>query len=310
MTDYYLAIDIGGTRLRTALFPAGSREPVRHERISTRGAGSTLDRLCDLVSRVWPDDGPVRAIGAAAPGPINPRTGVIYAAPNIPGWRNMPLKKELEDHFHVPVELGNDANLAALGEWRFGAGMGCHNLLYLTISTGIGGGVILDDRLVLGEHGLAGELGHITVLPDGPLCGCGQRGHLEAIASGTAIARWAAEQLAAGRQSSLTPDPAPTAKDVSRAAQAGDTLSIEALSRAGHFLGVALADFLHAFNPAMIVLGGGVISSGELFLAPVRQAIYDHVMSPAYVQDLKIVKASLGDDVGLFGALALAASKY
>ena len=149
------------------------------------------------------------------------------------------------DRFNVPVVVGNDANMAAVGEWRYGAGVGHHNLVFLTISTGIGGGVILDDRLVLGERGLAAELGHITVIPDGPLCGCGHRGHIEALSSGTAIARYVSEQLAEGRKSIIKPDPHPTARDVSFAAANGDELAIEAMTRAGKFLGQMIADYLH-----------------------------------------------------------------
>ncbi len=146
----------------------------------------------------------VRAIGVAVPGPLDPVTGVVSFTANIPDWENFPLKDKLEAHFNVPAAVGNDANMAALGEWKYGAGIGHQNLIYITISTGIGSGIISDGRLLLGHRGLAGELGHITVIPEnGPMCGCGKRGHLEAVASGTGIARYVAEQLANGRTSML-----------------------------------------------------------------------------------------------------------
>ncbi len=248
----------------------------------------------------------VCGIGIAAPGPINPQVGIIYSAPNIPGWEQLPLAQILQERFNVPTRLGNDANLAALGEWRYGAGKGHHHLLYLTISTGIGGGVICDDQLLLGHHGLAAELGHVTVLPDGPLCGCGHRGHLEAVASGTAIARYVAEQLAQGVPSSLAEFSNPTGRDISMAAENGDPLAKASLARAGTFIGYALADYLHIFNPSIIILGGGVSRSGPFLIEPLRTSIAQRIISPEYLHGLVITTAALGDDSGLLGALALA----
>jgi glucokinase len=216
------------------------------------------------------------------------------------------VRTYLEEKIDAPVLIGNDANLAALGEWRFGAGVGFHNLIYLTISTGIGAGVIMDDRLILGEHGLAAELGHVTVVPEGPLCGCGQRGHLEAVASGTAIARYVAEKLALGYPSSLASLTNPTAKDVSIAAEKGDELAIRALHHAGTYIGYALADFLHMLNPAIVILGGGVSRAGALLIEPLKAALPERIMNRAYVDNLIITTCALGDNAGLMGALALA----
>ncbi len=309
----YIAVDIGGTRLRVAVYPENSIEPLRQRWIPTQGnaagieSGTALDRLKSLITDLWPEDNEVYAIGAAAPGPLNPMAGILYNAPNIPGWVNLPLRQVLEDHFEVPVALGNDANMAALGEARFGAGIGHRDLIYITISTGIGGGVILDNRLVLGARGLAGELGHVTIVEDGPVCGCGKRGHLEAVASGTAIARYTAKQLLAGRQSSLKQlGPSVTAKDVALAAAGGDELAVEAMKRAGTFMGVALANYLHIFNPTMIILGGGVSRSGPVFMEPMRASMEANVMSPEYLVNLEIKIAALGDNAGLLGSLELA----
>jgi glucokinase len=184
--------------------------------------------------------------------------------------------------------------------------MGHHYLLYLTISTGIGSGIIMADRMIEGAHGLGAELGHITVLPDGPLCGCGKRGHLEAVASGPGIARWVEEQLACGEHSILASNQRLSAKEVAMAAAVGDPLSQRAMQRAGTFIGHALADFLHIFNPTIAIFGGGVSKSGELLLSPLRKALEERVISPRYLQDFKITTAALGDDAGLMGALALA----
>jgi glucokinase len=306
----YIAVDIGGTRLRVAVYEKDQIEPLKQERIATQGPGSPMERLVNLIKHLWPQENDVLAIGAAAPGPINPKTGVLYRAPNIPGWDNLPLRKSLEDAFNIPVAVGNDANMAALGEARFGAGVGHSDLIYITISTGIGGGVILDNRLVLGARGLAAEIGHVTVVPNGPLCGCGKRGHLESVASGTAIARWMREQIASGRSSSLNELKSISAKDVAEAADRGDALAIQAMTQAGTFMGVALADYMHIFNPTMVILGGGVSRSGPNYMEPMKEALYAHVISPKYLEDLEITLAALGDDAGLLGTLELARIRY
>lgn len=304
--EVLVACDIGGTQLRVATFDAVSGEMIQQKRIPTQAAGETaVDRLIGLIRELWPTQGHVRAIGAAAPGFIDPEKGIIYVTPNIPGWNGLPLRKILEDNFDVPVFLGNDANLAALGEWRFGAGRGFHHVLYLTISTGIGGGLVSNDHLLQGSRGLAAEFGHITVDPHGPLCGCGKRGHLEAFASGTGIANYVAEKLSAGAASVFPSNAHPSAKEISHAAAQGDPLSLEAIQRAGAYIGHALADFLHLFNPSIVIIGGGVSHSGEMLFQPMRAALNERVISPEYTKDLQIVNAMLGDDCGLMGALAL-----
>ena len=305
----FIAVDVGGTQLRAASYPEDGLNPIKIDRISTRAANNTpLERLVGLIRSIWPEDQDVASIGVAAPGPINPFEGVIYTAPNIAGWENLPLASHLEKEFKTPVFLGNDANLAALAEWSFGAGQGHNHLIYLTISTGIGGGVIVDGKLLLGAKGLAAEMGHVTLVPDGPLCGCGKRGHLEAVASGTAIARWAREQLAGGSRSEFLQDNNLTTKELATAAKKGDKLAISAFNRAGYFIGLALASFLHIFNPTMVVFGGGVSRSGKLILEPIRDTLQDRVISPQYLDNLTITTAELGDEVGLLGALALARS--
>lgn len=306
MARNYIVADVGGTHIRVACFPVDSQKPADVQRISTVGPDSPHDRLINLIDKVAPKGAEIAAITVAAPGPLDPFAGIVLEAPNIPSWVNLPLRKLLEDQFHVPVAIGNDANLAALGEWRFGAGVGYHNLIYITVSTGIGGGVIIDDRMLLGERGLAAELGHVTVIPDGPLCGCGQRGHLEAIASGPATARWVEDELNQGIPSSLPTNRPITAKDVSEAAGQGDELAKAALQRSGNYLGIAIADYLHIFNPSIVIIGGGVSQSGEIILTPMRSAMEEHVMSKTYLENLTLTTSALGDDVGLIGALALA----
>ncbi len=304
--SHYIAVDIGGTRLRAALYPPEGLTADEVVRIHTQGDETPLERLIDLLADIWPEDGEVKGICVAVPGPTDPYQGVVIDAPNIPGWENLPLQSILEARFNIPVALGNDANMAALGEWRYGAGQGHHDMLYLTISTGIGSGVIVRDKLLLGAHGLAGELGHVTVMMNGPLCGCGQAGHLEALASGTAMLRWVEEQLSRGTPSSLQQDQPLTGKMISLAAELGDELAIQALSRSGTYVGIALASILHIFNPSAVVIGGGVSQSGEFLMDPLRRALEKHVMAPKYLENLTVSRALFGDEAGLIGALSLA----
>jgi glucokinase len=309
--EHYIAVDVGGTRLRAATYPEQGLTADELTRIHTQAEAQTpLERLINLLEDIWPQTGHVRAISVAVPGPTDPFNGVIIEAPNIPGWQNLPLQSILQEHFNVPVALGNDANLAALGEWRYGAGQGHHDMIYLTISTGIGSGVISKDKMLLGARGLAAELGHVTVQMDGPLCGCGQPGHLEALASGTAMLRWVEEQLANGVPSLLADDVDLTGKQISQAAELGDALAIQALGRSGTYMGIALASILHIFNPTVVVIGGGVSQSGDFLLKPLRRALVSHVMAPQYLDNLQVVRALFGDEAGLVGALTLARDLY
>jgi glucokinase len=306
MGKNYIVADVGGTHIRAACFSEGSQEPREKKRISTKGSGSPHERLINLLMSVAPEDEEIASVAVAAPGPTDPFEGIVLEAPNIPGWKNLPLKKLIQECFDCPVAIGNDANLAALGEWRFGAGVGHANLIYITVSTGIGGGVIIDNKLLLGNKGLAAELGHVTVIPDGPLCSCGQRGHLEAVTSGPTIARWVEQELSQGIPSVLSDKRPITAREVSTAASQGDELAKAALARSGSYLGMAIANYLHIFNPTAVIIGGGVSQSGEAFFGPLRSVMSEHVMSQKYLENLTLAKASLGDEVGLMGALALA----
>jgi glucokinase len=304
-----ITIDIGGTQLRVATFSGGSTTPLKVIRTSTRKKNEkVIDRLLAAIDSVWPEE-PVSAISAACPGPVDPTQGVIISTPNIPGWINFPFVDLFRKKYHVPVFLENDANLAAVGEWRYGAGQGHNDILYLTISTGIGGGVICGGHLLTGCRGLAAELGHLTVLPRGPRCSCGQRGHLEAVASGPAIAGYVMKHIAGGRLSILSRNSRITATDVAVAARQGDALSLEAFAYAGNHLGRAVADYLHIFNPSILIFGGGVSQSGPLLFDPMKKALAGHVMDAAYLDNLQITNAMLGDNAGLLGALAQAIFK-
>jgi glucokinase len=308
--DVFIVSDIGGTQMRVAAYEADTLIQVAHKRIPTqRNNQLPTDRLIQLISEIGRDY-TIRAIGIAAPGFLDPKEGIVYEAPNIPGWVNLPLKKLVEDALHVPVYIGNDANIAALGEWKYGAGIGHKDILYLTISTGIGSGVIIDEKLLLGHRGLAAEFGHVTIDPDGPMCGCGHPGHLEAFSSGTAIQKFVIDKLSRNAPSILTKIENPTSREIYLAALENDNLAIEAFERAGKYLGIAIANFLHMLNPSIVILGGGVTLAGDLLLTPLKKSLEASVISNQYLQKFEISLAKLGDDVGLRGALVLLLSEY
>ena len=308
-----VAIDFGGTNIRVAYFPTPEPPPAKHSKLPTcasDGPQAVITRIIEAIQAILPSERENLRIGVGSPGPVNPHKGLILKAVNLPGWVNIPIRALIQEQFGCHVAVGNDANVAALGEWRFGAGKGTSNLIYLTISTGIGGGVIMDGQLLLGAQGLGTELGHMTVEPEGPICSCGQLGHLEAVAAGPALARQATAFIETGRPSILAKKLDEkrhlTGKDVGEAAQEGDPLAGEIIERAGEIIGRHMADLAHAFNPEVFVLGGGVSQLGPLLFEPVERSLRAHVMNPAYVEDLRVVPAALGDDAGLIGAMVLA----
>lgn len=301
-----IAIDIGASRMRAASYTFNSNEPILYNQIATRSEGIPIeDRLVTLIESVWPDEFEIQSIAAACPGPMDPINGIIVAPPNIPEWRYFPLQEFLCTTFSIPVALNNDANLAAYGEWFFGAGQGCSNLIYLTISTGIGAGIILNDKLFIGPGGYGAEIGHVTLDIQGPQCSCGQIGHLEAFASGPSIVRWIKSKLADESLREHFPEGELTAKLVSDAAEDGNELAVAAYDRAGKYIGVAIADLLHIFNVSRIIIGGGVSRAGDLIFDPIRKSIKECVISEVYLENLQVLPAALGDNSGLMGALVL-----
>ena len=311
MTKMYLTVDLGGTRIRAARCRPDGTIETRTEQLThgEDGPDAVIERIAESLWEVWPEAGNVAAIGVVAPGPVDPFTGLIFLAPNIPGFVNLPLRDRLQAIFKVPVIIGNDANLAGLAEWRYGAAQGHHHVVYLTVSTGIGGGVIINDHLLLGSRGLAGELGHIKVDLNGSPCQCGSRGCIESIASGTGLARQVRERLQAGETSAITaltngdPD-AVNVEVIAKAAAQGDALANDVLDRAFQALGMAVVSCLHSFNPSIVIIGGGISNLGERIFKPLRETVRQNVMDPAYI--CPIVSAQFSGDVGLLGALALA----
>jgi glucokinase len=317
MSDVYLTIDLGGTLIRAARCrdDGAIEERTEYMTNAATGANAVIDRIEQALRKVWPkaavngEIDTVKAIGVVVPGPVDPWTGVVFTAPNLTGFVDIPLRDRLTANFQVPVYIGNDANLAGLAEWRFGAARGHRHVVYLTISTGIGGGVIINDQLLLGSGGLAAELGHVTADVNSEVCRCGNIGCIESLASGPGIVRQAVRQIQAGKASLIT-DLVKGDLDlvnvevITQAAQAGDTLANAVFERAFNTLGLYLVSLLHIFNPAIVVIGGGVSNLGERLFKPLRASVDRYVMNRRYL--CPIVPAQLRGDVGLLGALALA----
>ncbi|GAA4956066.1 glucokinase [Nonomuraea thailandensis] len=304
-----LSLDIGGTKLAAGvvtgdgLIHGWQVTPTRRE----EGPRPVLTRLFDLGRKAVAEAGvpEVAAVGISCGGPLDTTTGILECPPHLPGWIDVPIVSLATEAFGVPAALENDATAAALGEFRYGAGRGTSTMIYLTISTGVGGGSVIGGRLHRGAAGNGGELGHVMVRPGGRKCSCGRRGCLEAYASGTSIAERAREALAAGHPSSLSALAPPTAEDVSRAAEAGDPLAIEVWDETTWALGTALTDLVNAFEPELVVLGGGVTRSGARLLDPVAAAVARDAMPPA-ARAARFTLAELGDGVCVVGAGAVA----
>lgn len=310
--EYVIGVDLGGTLIRAVLADSQGAfvERRRTKTLAHEGATAVLARIAGLIEDLNAQAGRVAAVGIASPGPLDSRTGVVFSPPAFPGWRDVPLVRLLRERTGLPVFLSNDANAAALGEFDYGAGRGLRHLIYVTVSTGIGGGIIVDGRLIEGQKGAAGEVGHMVMQQDGPLCGCGGRGCLEALASGTAIARQAREALACGRESTIGQlaekgEDGVTAEVVAAAAKGGDGLAAELIRAAGRRLGCGLLNLIHVFNPQIVVVGGGVTNAGELLLEPMRETVFADLM-PIFEEGLKISPPGLGAEAGLYGAVALA----
>lgn len=311
-----LAIDLGGTKIASAIVSSEGRVLARDYRLTLadEGVEPVIARILSAVEHLLKKGGVglsrLDSISIASAGAIDSERGLVTSSPNLPGWHNVPLRGMVRERFGVSTFLINDASAAALGEHRLGAGRGTENLIYITVSTGIGGGIIINGRLYLGTSGSAGEIGHMTIDVNGPECYCGNNGCLEVLASGRAIAREAIRRLGEGESSALTGIVAGkidliTAREVSQAAEAGDPLALGVVSQAAMYLGVGMVNVVNIFNPEVIVFGGSVAKMGDLLLNPVRQLVKDRAFELS-AQAVRIVPASLGDDVGLLGAACFA----
>jgi len=311
-----LGIDLGGTKILTAVATAQGRMLSRDHSVTpaTKGQEAVVQSILESIGRALEQAGiaapQLNAIGVGAPGLSNPETGILFTSPNLPGWRDVPLRDIIEKELGKKAFLINDANAAALGELYFGAAKGAHHFIYITISTGIGGGIIVDGEVYTGSIGTAGEVGHMTIDDDGPPCNCGNRGCWETLASGTAMAREARKQIKEGARTSILgyaegDVEKVTAQVIHNAAKEGDSLAKELITRTGYYVGVGLANLVNIFNPELIVIGGGLSNIGDMLLEPAYEVAGERAFKESY-RTVRFALAKLGRDSGVLGAAAFA----
>lgn len=313
-TQPVIAIDFGGTQIRAAVVdPDGAISGLRFAETGVDGPAAVLARIGDTTQLALEAAGveasDCAAIGIAAPGPLDYDRGAILRAPNIPGFEDITVAPPIGERFGLPAFLGNDANLAVLAEHTYGAGRGVNDMVYVTVSTGVGAGILVGGELLLGSTGNAGEVGHMTIDFHSSAHTSGNIGCVEQFAAGLGIARYAEELLAGDRRSTLSAifedGGELTARDVSEAAKAGDRLANVAWDRAVCALGAGFVSFIHVLNPRLIVVGGGITNAGDFLLDPLRAYVQRYAM-PGFKEDLQIVPWTLGEKIGLLGAAAWA----
>lgn len=306
-----LGIDIGGTKLAAGIVDTDGKMLMRREvpTVAREGLEPVLGRIValgqDLLAHAAAKKESVQRIGIGCAGPVDIRAGKVFNPPNLPGWTEVPLVHHIETALVLPAVLENDANAAALAEFRYGAGKGARSLVYLTVSTGIGGGIVLDGKVWHGLKDAAGEIGHMTVCPDGPVCGCGNRGCLEAMASGPSIARRARQAASSERPTRLREIPQPTSADVVALAREGDAIAREVWDETVQYLAIGVAAVITILAPERVVLGGGVTKAGHILFEPLRAEVRRRVKLVP-VASVPILPAALGSDVGILGAAAVA----
>ncbi|GAA0078934.1 ROK family protein [Clostridium sp. CTA-5] len=310
MQTFVVGVDLGGTKISTALSKLNG-EVISQTTVPTNaneGEIPVLNRIIESVDKVIKDGGAtyqdVKAIGIGSPGPLDAEKGIIIYTPNLP-FKNFNLVEPLKNKFGVPVFLDNDANVATIGEYMFGAGKGAKNVLFFTVSTGVGGGAILDGKIYRGHTSNALEIGHMTVAPDGPRCNCGNIGCVEATSSGTAIGKRGQEAVSTKVETSLRKYDHITSYEVFVEAAAGDEVAKDIIDNALNYLGIAVANAVSIFDPEIIIIGGGVSKAGEVVFDTVRKVVNKRCFK-SMAESVKIVPAGLGTDAGVIGAVALA----
>lgn len=310
-----LAIDFGGTQIRAALITPDLAVHARRA-VPTRdedGVDAVVARICDVAAEVRADAQaaglpPPVGIGISAPGPLDPWQGIVVSPPNLAAWHDVPLAASVSAALDLPAFLERDTNVAVLAEWRHGAARGAGTVVYITVSTGIGGAAIIDGRPLIGPDGTAGEMGHMVVELDGPICGCGGAGHVEAIASGTALAREARALVDAGaspRLSELAAGGAEVdAELLTRAADDADPSATRVLARAWTAIGAMCASLVNVLNPDVIVIGGSIAQHRPRLFAVARREIQQRAFAVPAAR-ARVVPAALGDDVSLIGTLQI-----
>lgn len=294
-----LGLDFGGTKLAAGLVDGDGTVLARQQCPTPHDAETSIAAMLCMVADLRRDARQISAVGVSFGGVVAPDGRQVQFSMHIPGWEALPLAERLEQHLGVPIAVANDADACAVAEHCFGAGRGVQDMLYVTVSTGIGGGVISDGRLYRGARGWSGQVGHMVLQPDGPLCPCGRNGCLEALASGLSVARAMGEAIK--RAARPLPSMPISAEQVAAWAAAGDPLAAQVWDDAMGWLGVGVASAANLLNPACVVIGGGMTNAGEQLFGPVRVIAARRALDP----DLLIVPAALGANVGILGGAAL-----
>ena len=298
------AIDVGGTKIAVGVVDSGGRILARDEGPTApeQGYAAALQRIEEMLRRALQECGrSIEGIGIGSTGPIDPETGVFGEVGTLPGWRGSPLAPDLERAFGVPARVENDADAAALGEAAWGAGRGSRTLVYVTVSTGIGVGLLLDGRIYRGAGGAHPEIGHMVIDAHGPPCYCRASGCWESLASGPAMEAWMEASMRANGATATFPNEALTARRICELARQGDMPAGHAVLRGAHYLGLGLANLVTVFCPETIALGGGLMQSADLLL-PEALAVVREICTQVPLERTSIVLASLGQDAGLLGA--------
>ncbi|WP_100404331.1 ROK family protein [Bacillus solitudinis] len=307
---YIIGVDLGGTQIRVGIFTKKGRLLYKKTvmTLSEEGPDYVISRIKTLIHDVFNQQNNLGkaliGIGIGSPGPLDVFEGVVKSPSNLQGWINIPLREVLEEEFRVPVYLNNDANAAVLGEYFFGNGMNRKSIVYLTISTGVGCGVIDNGRLQLGSRGSAAEIGHMIINPDGPLCGCGNKGCVEAFVSGTGIVKRMKQKLDNDERVSTLRGRDITTQCAFDAAQKKDALALEVIQETIRYLGITLVNIIHLYNPETIIFGGGVSKVGDYLLKPAISYAKKNTIG-CLADNIEFKTAKLGEDVGLIGAAAL-----
>jgi len=315
VNSVFVGIDLGGTNIKLGCFDS-QLKLIGKTAVATgadMGPGAVVERIGETTEKLLADNGlsseVIEAAGIGAPGPLSIAEGVIIASPNLPLFKDVPLRKMLSERLGTPVILDNDANAACWGEFVLGAGKGVRDMVFFTLGTGIGGGIISDGKLMHGWCDNAAELGHIIIYPDGRLCNCGQKGCVEAYASANSTAERAVEAIKAGAQSSLKKvldeEGTITSKDVYEHLAAGDELARQITDETARALAIVCVNVLHAVEPKRIVFAGGMIAAGEVLLNRIKDYFNEQIWS-LKKEAVEICFATLGEDAGIIGAAALA----
>lgn len=305
---YVVGVDLGGTKIYTALVDLDGNivKEVTVKTEAQKGDAVVLDKIIKTIDDVLigTDIDEIKAIGVGSPGPLDVENGLIVYTPNLP-FKNFNIVKPIKEKYKIDTYLDNDANVATLSEYMFGAGKGSKNMVYVTVSTGIGGGAILNGSLFRGSTSNALEIGHITVMKGGPRCGCGNTGCAEALASGTAIMKRAKEAIESKVETSLKNYEEVTAKEVFLEAEKGDKVSKDILNDALSYLGITISNIANSFDPDKIIIGGGVSEAGRIVFDKIDYEMERRCLKTIY-NNCKIEKAVLGSKAGVLGAAALA----